>query len=149
MLPKVTICYQKLPFVAKSYNLLQKVTICCQPGQYVSRDNMLPNRTGTICRLFEQQNNVKQGDILSRRHIVLGQYMSWDNMSRDKMSPDQNAIVNCHMSRAQIAQNQYSQGTIIELKGISIPSRAQIRAQRPMKSMNSEKALLHMMASVE
>ena len=30
-----------------------------------------------------------KGDILSRGHIVPGQYMSWDIMSRDKMSPDQ------------------------------------------------------------
>ena len=38
-----------------------------------------------------------KGDILSRRHIVPGQYMSWDKMSRDKTSPD--PYVNCSKNR--------------------------------------------------
>ena len=65
---KVTICCQKLPFVAKSYHLLPTGTICL-PGQNVAlpnRDDMSP---GTKCRPFEQQNN---GDI--GRHIVPATY---------------------------------------------------------------------------
>ena len=81
-LPKVAKSRQKSPKVAKSWPTVGK---CCQsspwrtpgqnvpskPGQYVSRDIKSP------------QDHVCQGG-----HIVPGQYMSWDIMSRDKMSPD-------------------------------------------------------------
>ena len=79
LLPKVTICCQKLPFVAKSFHLLPKVTMCCQKLPFVAKSfHLLPK----VSKSF-QQNNVKQGDILSRRQIVPGQYMSRDDMSRD------------------------------------------------------------------
>ena len=52
LLPKVTICCQKLPFVANRDNT-SPGTKCrlTEPGQYVSRDKMSPYRTGTICLL--------------------------------------------------------------------------------------------------
>ena len=116
LLPKVTICCRKLPFIARRYHLLPKVTICCKnllfvakiyhllptgtirlPGQYVAlpnRDNMSP---GTICRPFEQQNN---GDI--GRHIVpatycpgtiyvLGQNVAGQNVSWPSWSQQQDS----------------------------------------------------------
>ena len=45
---KVTICCQKLPFVAKSYHLLPKVTIYCQKFPFVAKSwHLLPKVT--IC----------------------------------------------------------------------------------------------------
>ena len=37
---------------------------------------------------------------LQARHIVPGQYMSWDKMSRDKMSPDHHFGRNVNMFQA-------------------------------------------------
>ena len=52
------------------------------PGQYVA---------GTICRPMNTHDCLQKR--LQARHIVPGQYMSWDKMSRDKMSPDRLFVV--------------------------------------------------------
>ena len=47
-LPKVTICFLKLPFVAQSHHLLPKVTICCSKLPFVAKSyRLLPK--ATIC----------------------------------------------------------------------------------------------------
>ena len=81
--PKTTENHQKEP---TSWLLLTGNSFVAKklvPGQ-----NVAPWRTPPGQNVAPMNTHDHLQNRLQKRHIVPGQYMSWDDMSRDKMSPD-------------------------------------------------------------